>query len=325
MNQYGIFCSSEMQKVYELSKKFASFPTTVLIEGETGVGKEVIANLIHNSSPRANMPFLKVNCGAIPESLLDSELFGYERGAFTGANSRGSVGLFESADRGSLLLDEIGELSPLLQVKLLRVLQEREVRKIGSSWSKPIDVRIITCTNKNLWDAVKCDTFRMDLFYRLSIATVSIPPLRQRKDDILPLLEHFLQEFNELYGMEKSFDESSLNVILNHKFPGNVRELRNIVEVSYITAEKDIITVDDLPKYLVEALNSSLKFIDCDVSENMPSLPKLVESFEKEIISNALQSASSIRRAASMLGISNATLLRRIKLYNLEELAYSNS
>ena len=321
MNQYGVFCSHKMKKIFKLAKKYAPFPTTVLIEGETGVGKEVIANLIHNSSPRANMPFIKVNCGAIPESLLDSELFGYEGGAFTGANSRGSKGLFESADKGTLLLDEVDALSPMFQIKLLRVLQEREVRKIGSSWSKPIDVRIIACTNNNLWDAVKRNTFRKDLFYRLSIATITIPPLRERKDDILPLLEHFLQEFNESYGVKKSFDEYSLNLILNHNFPGNVRELRNIVEASYITAEKDIITISDLPKYL----DSSSKSTNCDVNENMSTLPELVKAYEKEIISNALRSTDSIRRAADMLGISNATLLRRIKSYNLEKLAYKNA
>jgi len=236
MDQNVIFNSKVMKEIYDHAKN----PTTVLICGETGVGKEVIANLIHKSSPRANMPFIKINCGAIPESLLESELFGYERGAFTGANREGSPGLFESAHKGSLLLDEIGELSHTLQVKLLRVLQEREIRRIGGSWSKAIDVRIIASTNKNLWDAVNKGSFRMDLFYRLNLLTIKIPPLRERRDDILPLLEYFLQQLSIDYKCKKKFDKNSLSIIKNHNFYGNVRELRNIVEAAYIMKLKPI-------------------------------------------------------------------------------------
>lgn len=319
MDQQGVFYSDEIKKIYELAKRYAAFKTTVLIKGETGVGKEVIARLIHKYSKRANMPFLTVNCGAINESLLDSELFGYESGAFTGASTKGSIGLFESAHKGTLLLDEIGELSPLLQVKLLRVLQEHEVRRIGGSWSKSIDVRIIACTNADIWDSVKKGTFRKDLYYRLNVASISVPPLRERKADILPLLEHFLQELSKMYDIEKTFDKSALYLINNYKFDGNVRELRNIVESSYITAEKNIITINDLPKYLVDSINTSSYNIKCVADKNITSLPDILGAYEKEILKNALAHSESIRKAAKILGISNATLLRRIKLYNLED------
>lgn len=315
MDQQGVFYSQEMKEIYELAKRYAVFKTTVLINGETGVGKEVIARLIHRYSQRANMPFLTINCGAIPESLLDSELFGYESCAFTGASSKGSAGLFESAHKGTLLLDEVGELSPLLQVKLLRVLQESEVRRIGGSWSKSIDVRIIACTNADLWNCVKNGNFRKDLFFRLNVATITIPPLHERKEDIPPLLEYFLHEFCKLYGVEKTFDKSALYMITNHKFDGNVRELRNIVESSYITAEKDFITISDLPKYIVDSVS---KHIEYETDKTTTSLPEMLSTYEKEIITNALSYSNSIRRAATTLGISNSTLLRRIKLYNLE-------
>lgn len=314
MDQQGVFCSQEMKEIYELAKRYASFKTTILIKGETGVGKEVIARLIHRYSKRSSMPFLTINCGAIPESLLDSELFGYESGAFTGASSKGSVGLFESAHKGTLLLDEVGELSPLLQVKLLRVLQESEVRRIGGSWSKSIDVRIIACTNADLCDSVKNGNFRKDLFFRLNVATITIPPLHERKADILPLLEYFLHEFCKLYGIEKTFDKSALHLITNHKFEGNVRELKNIVESSYITAKNNIITISDLPKYVVDSVPKH----EYETDRKTTSLPEMLNTYEKEIIINALAYSNSIRKAAVMLGVSNSTLLRKIKLYNLE-------
>lgn len=323
MNQYGVFNSQEMQNIYKLAKRYALFPTTVLIEGETGVGKEIIANLIHKSSPRSNKPFIKVNCGAIPESLIESELFGYESGSFTGAKPKGNAGLFESAHEGSLLLDEVGELSKSLQVKLLRVLQEHEVRRIGGSWSKSIDVRIIACTNSNLLDSVKCGKFRKDLFYRFNVAKISIPPLRERKKDILPLAEYFLEEFCERYKFDKFFNKAALKLIYNHEFEGNVRELKNIVESAYITAEKNEITVNDLPKNLIDS-KPVLNNINCEISEDMTSLPDILNMYEKKIITEALSTTSSIRSAARMLGISNSTLLRRIKSYELEGILNEN-
>lgn len=186
-----VFYSEKMKEIHELAKQYASFSTSVMIQGETGVGKEVIANTIHKYSPKSNMPFIKVNCGAISESPVDSKLFGYGNDAFTGNSSKGKIGIFESAYNGSLLLDDVDDLSPILQAKLLRVLQEQEVKKAGTSWSKSVDVRIITCTNVDIVNQVKTNKFRKDLFYRLNVANIEIPPLRERKEDIIPLLECF--------------------------------------------------------------------------------------------------------------------------------------
>jgi len=318
MDQNGIFYSKTMKAIYEKTKKIASYPTSILISGETGVGKEVVANLIHKSSPRANMPFIKINCGAIPESLLESELFGYERGAFTGANREGNIGIFESAHKGSLLLDEIGELSNSMQVKLLRVLQDREIRRVGGSWSKAIDVRVIASTNKNLSENINKGSFRMDLFYRLNAFTIEIPPLRERREDILPLLEYFLQQLFADYGIKKEFDSNSLSIIKNHNFYGNVRELRNIVEVAYINSDQEVITSDSLPDYLRNFSYPLQDYSSCSIEKNNQSLPSLLDSIEKEVIIKALRSNSSIRKAAAQLGISNATILRKIKYYKLE-------
>ncbi len=309
MNQDVVFCSQEMEEVYEMARQYAQYSTTIMIIGETGVGKEIVANTIHKYSPRSNMPFIKINCTAIPESLLDSELFGYEGGAFTGASTKGRIGIFESAHKGSLLLDEVGELSSLLQTKLLRVLQEHEVRRVGGSWSKSVDVRIIACTNANMVDYVKTGQFRKDLFYRLNIATIEIPPLRERKADILLLLEHFLHEYCNKYNFRRVFNEDALLVILGHDFPGNVRELKNIVESSYITAKNDIIAVDSLPKYLI------------NTNENGLSLSEQLCKYEKIIISNTLSCTDSVHEAAHILNTSYSTLIRRIEKYNLKNVA----
>lgn len=317
MNQNVIFVSQTMNKIYNTVKKIAPFPTTVLIEGETGVGKEVIADLIHQSSPRANWPFIKVNCAAIPESLLESELFGYERGAFTGANREGSLGLFESAHKGSLLLDEVGQMSQSLQVKLLRVLQDHEIRHVGGSWSKSIDVRILACTNDDLMEQVKKGNFRMDLYYRLNVINIKIPPLRDRRDDIIPLIEYFLDYFFSQYGYKKKFDKKSLSVILNCYFSGNIRELRNIVESSYINSDNENICFDSLPEYIRNCTTTFPQtFPDKDI-EGI-SLPQLLDKIERQEIIKAVSSSDSIRKSATLLGISNATMLRRIKYYGLK-------
>lgn len=306
-----VFYSEKMKEIHELAKQYAPFSTSVMIQGETGVGKEVIANTIHKYSPKSNMPFIKVNCGAISESLADSELLGYENDTLTGNGSKGKVGIFESAYNGSLLLDEVGELSPILQAKLLRALQEQEVKKPGISWSKSVDVRIITCTNLDIVNQVKSNKFRKDLFYRLNVANIEIPPLRERKEDIMPLLECFLGELINRYNIKKSFSENALFNIYNHKFEGNVRELKNIVESSYITAKNEVITLDDLPRYLIDTK---------DASKSSSFLSDRLDKYEKEIISNALLCTSSIRSAASLLGLSNATLLRRIEKYDLRDI-----
>jgi transcriptional regulator with PAS, ATPase and Fis domain len=307
MNDIGISLSKLMNDVRELAAKIAVFPTTVLIEGETGSGKEIMANFIHEKSQRANMPFIKINCGAIPESLIESELFGYERGAFTGAKKEGNPGLFEQAHRGTLLLDEIGELSQSMQVKLLRVLQDREVRRIGGSWSKTIDVRIITSTNKDLKLLVDKGMFREDLFYRLNVVTLLIPPLRKRRDDIKPLLDYYLELYCNEFNLNKCFTDEVFALLTIYDYPGNVRELRNIVEYACISSNENKITLKDLPNYIFEEKKTTT------------SLTDIVESAEYKAIKETLESENSIRKAAKVLQISNATLLRKMKKYNLEK------
>ncbi|GAX90062.1 sigma-54 interaction domain-containing protein [Effusibacillus lacus] len=305
MDNQVIVKSSAMQTLFHQAKRIASFPSTVLIEGETGSGKEVVAELIHQQSPRSNMPFIKINCGAIPESLLESELFGYERGAFTGAKREGNPGLFELADKGTLLLDEIGELPFPLQAKLLRVLQEREIRRVGGSWSKPVDVRIIASTNQNLHKMVEQGRFREDLYYRLHVAYIFVPPLRKRREDILPLLEYYLEKICREFQIVRRFTSETLELLLNHSYPGNVRELRNLVEGLCVSTEGEWITPDVLPAYLHKQ------------HEYPDSLQAQIDETERRVIQQALQKQGSVRKAAKMLQISHATLLRKMQKHGI--------
>lgn len=309
INDIGISKSESMNSLRELAARIAKFPSTVLIEGETGVGKEIMANWIHYNSSRKDMPFIKINCGAIPEGLLESELFGYERGAFTGAKREGNAGIFEQAHKGTLLLDEIGELSPSMQVKLLRVIQDREVRRVGGSWSKTIDVRIIAATNENLNKLIEKERFRKDLYYRLKVAHIVIPPLRERRDDIEPLLKYFLDMYNKEFGMDKYFNDKAIVFLLNYNYSGNIRELRNIVESSYIISKTKEITLNDLPKYVLEHTAEATN----------TTLADIVSEAEKNAIKIALKSEDSIRKAAKLLNISNATILRKMKKYELDK------
>lgn len=234
--------SDEMQHVVNLALTAAQYGSRVLIQGETGTGKEIIAKIIYKNSARRNAPFIAVNCSAIPESLLESELFGYEKGAFTGASERGRKGYFELANKGVLFLDEIGDMPLSFQAKLLRVLQENEVMRIGGKEMIPIDVQVIAASNKSLADKVAAGEFRSDLFYRLNTFPILIPPLRARKRDIVPLIYMFVESFNSKYKTNKMFSLSSLNVLQRYEWPGNVRELENLVERIILTSKEDIIT-----------------------------------------------------------------------------------
>lgn len=229
-----------------LANRVASMDTTVILLGETGVGKEVMARYIFQHSHRAKNSFIKVNCGAIPENLIESELFGYEGGAFTGANKNGKIGLFELANKGTLFLDEIGELPKDMQVKLLRVLQEQEILRVGGTKTVKIDVRIIAATNRNLEEMVKDGTFREDLYYRLTVFPISIPPLRMRKKDIIPLALSFLEKLNQKYQLKKYFTDLSMQLLHEYDWPGNIRELKNIVERAIIISPSDAIKPEDL-------------------------------------------------------------------------------
>ena len=302
--------SSVMLELFERTKRIAQFPSTVLIEGETGVGKEVFATLLHQNSPRTDRPFIKINCGAIPETLLESELFGYERGAFTGAKNEGSPGLFELADKGTLLLDEVGELSPSMQVKLLRVLQEREIRRVGGSWSKTIDVRVIASTNCDLKQLVNEHVFREDLYYRLNVARLYIPPLREHREDIGPLLDYYLDKICNEFQITRFFEDEARSLLLNHHYPGNIRELRNLIEGLCVTSEAEIISSNSV-KVFLHSQRETNRF-------ETHSLQDRLDQLEKTIILEALQSEVSIRKAAKLLDISHATLLRKMKKYKIQ-------
>jgi len=301
--------SNIMKNILKTARRVAPHSTTVLITGETGVGKEELASYIQQNSSRSTQPFVKVNCGAIPESLMESELFGYEQGAFTGARKEGSVGLFEAANHGTILLDEISELPLKAQSKLLRTLQECEVRRVGGTWSKIIDVRIIAITNQNLQRLTETKKFRKDLFYRLSVVTINVPPLRERREEINPLIDHFLNLFWQKYGIKKSFSVEAIKKLKIYNWPGNIRELKNIVEQLVVTLDEQVIKPEHLPSYIKQ--NKVPKGI-----EFLP-LKKVVEDAERRAIKVALSQCGSSREAAVLLDINYATLMRKIKRLNI--------
>ncbi|MCP4401415.1 MAG: sigma-54-dependent Fis family transcriptional regulator [bacterium] len=299
--------SPAMLRVANLLEQVAPTPTTVLISGESGTGKEVVARTIHRLSPRKHKRFMAINVSAVPENLLESELFGHEKGAFTGADSR-KLGLFEEASSGTLFLDEIGEMPIHLQVKLLRVLQEREVQRLGSTKSIPIDVRILAATNKDLEEQIRKGLFREDLFYRLNIVRIVVPPLRERKEDIPVLAGHFLKKSGQKLGKSvNAFETEALRALQNYSFPGNVRELENLVERALIFAETGDIRLKDL-----------------DLSPKIPTnrmKPGTLEEAQKQIVVETLRRWEGNRtRAAKELGIDRKTLLNKIKDYGLVDL-----
>lgn len=310
-NQQIIINSVRLREVFDVAMRIAKYPTTVLIEGESGVGKEVFANFIHQNSPRANMPYIKINCASIPETLLESELFGYERGAFTGAKREGNPGLFELADKGTLLLDEVSELNHSMQAKLLRVLQDREVRRIGGSWSKVIDVRIIASTNQNLRELVVQRKFREDLYYRLNVAYLHIPPLRERQDDIPALLTHYINQISSELGISCNLSVEVTEVLKQYKFPGNVRELRNLIEGLCVSSEQGSISLNALPSYIIRPPNQKT-ITDLSLSAQ-------TAHFEKQVIVQLLEEEKSIRSAAKKLNISHSTLIRKMQKYGISD------
>ena len=296
--------SPAFTRVIELATRIARFESSVLITGESGVGKEVVARLIHNRSPRAKGPFLAINCGALPETLLDSELFGHKAGAFTGAVSD-HAGLFESAAGGSLFLDEVGEVSHATQVKLLRVLQEREIRRVGESRNRPIDVRVLAATNRNLEVSMAEGSFREDLYYRLRVVEVAIPPLRERKEDILPLARFFVERFKtrlKLPSLRLSAD--SIGYLTSYPWPGNVRELENAIEHAAILSRDGRLTPDFFPPGIIHRA----------ARPGRTSGKLSLHDVEREHIEQVLrQTGGKLREAAAILGISTATLWRRRK------------
>ena len=314
-----IYCSPKMEQIINQAKKIADFSSNVLISGESGVGKEVIAQAIHQLGNRSSKPFLKLNCGAIPETLLESELFGYTKGAFTGADKNGKEGYFKRADQGILFLDEIGEMPLHLQVKLLRVLQEQEVIPIGSTVPTKINVQIIAATNKSLEKMVEAGTFREDLFYRLNVIPLQVPPLRERMEDVPVLAFHFLQQLNEKYNRNYHLTPDALNLLEFYAWPGNVRELQNMIERLVVSADEPVIDAEFVSKFLTPGydFNKSKPVI----TRVLP-LQEALHSVEEQLILLAMKQYKTTTKAAKALGISQSSVSRKFqKIMNEKEVA----
>ncbi len=312
--QDGIIANSPaMFNVVQMAERLASFDTSVLITGESGSGKGIIAKLLHDSGVRKDKPFIQINCGAIPENLLESELFGYEAGAFTGSRKEGKIGLFEAARDGTVFLDEIAELSLSLQVKLLQVIQEKAIQRVGGIKSIPVDMRIISATNRNLDEMVKKGKFREDLFYRLNVVPINVPALRDRPEDIVPLIRSFLFQQNEKLNENKTMDTAVMSVLLKYHWPGNVRELENIIERLVITTKESVIGLDNLPGYIFEHARRP-----GEISYTRGGkLQDVLDAVEKQILSDAKEKHRTTREIAKALGISQPSVVRKMAKHNL--------
>lgn len=306
--------SPSMQRVVDLSLKVSQVDSTLLITGESGVGKEVIANLIHSRGPRKNGPMIKVNCASIPDTLLESELFGYNKGAFTGANKEGKPGMAELAHGGTLFLDEIGELPLLLQSKLLRVIQDKEVVRLGGTRPIKIDARIIAATNKSLFTMVAEGKFREDLYYRLNVVPIFIEPLRERKEDIPPLIVSFVNKYNERYKLNKRFTTEALEALVEYRWPGNVRELENVIERLIVMVSEDIIDIKHLPGIIKEGAFTKQGI---SVSNILP-LKDAIKKTEEILITSALREHKTTRGAAKALKVNQSTVVRKAQKYGIK-------
>jgi len=295
--------SPKMLKIIELVKTVAPTSATVLITGETGAGKEVVARAIHHQSQRRNKPFIATSCAALPESLLESELFGHEKGSFTGAIER-KKGKFEAGDKGTLFLDEIGEINANTQIHLLRALEEKKITRVGSNEEIDVDARVITATNRDLKTLVKQGQFREDLYYRLKVVTINLPPLKERKEDILPLAEHFLKKYVEENNKDDNiFSPEVIKFMLHYSWPGNVRELENMIEHGVILSKNNVITMAELPQ---------------DIIHPTPAEEKTIEAVTRNHILNVLEETKgNISKAAEILGVRRMTLYNKLKKYNV--------
>ncbi len=310
----GIVGSSKVMKdVIDVITKVAPSPATILILGESGTGKELVARAIHYNSPRRAKPFTAVNCAAIPETLLESELFGYEPGAFTGALAR-KVGLFEATSSGTMFLDEVGDLPAMTQSKILRVLQEKEVRRVGGREAIKVDVRMIAATNKDLEKEMKNGRFREDLYYRLRVVTIELPPLRERREDIPELVRHFLGRYNHEFGKRiREVDETAMRALLEYHWPGNVRQVESVIERAVLMCDSDTIRLKDIKSEL--RLSRQIGMFDIDV----PDEGIVFEEFEKELLKKAMSKANNVAaKAARLLGMSYKTFWYRWEKFGLE-------
>lgn len=310
-----IMQSKKMQEVMDIVKKVAEVDSNVLVTGESGVGKDIVVQYIHKLSHREQGGLIKINCGAIPPTLLESELFGYEPGAFTGARSKGKMGLFELAHEGTLFLDEIGEMNLGMQVKLLRAIQEKEITRVGGTETIKIDVRIVAATNRNLRKMMSEGKFREDLFYRLNVINISVPPLRERREDINPLLLFNLDKFNKKYNKSKYFAEETANILNEYSWPGNIRELENLVENLVVLVQSDKI----LPAHLPESIFSKTQSQEEILVKGIMPLKKAVEMVEYQIINNAKQKYNTTRQMAKILGVDQSTIVRKMQKYCISD------
>ena len=312
--------SDVMRQVCERVFKVARTDTNVLLTGPSGSGKEVVAKMIHKMSERKKCAFVQINCGAIPETLLESELFGYNQGAFTGANKQGKVGLMEMANNGTILLDEIGDLPLALQVKLLRAIQERVIYRIGSTSPIQLDVRIIAATNKNLEQMVSDGTFREDLYYRLNVIPIDVPPLKERREDILPLAFHFLERYNKKHETYKTLSMEVCALLEEYEWPGNVRELENLVERMVVISDSKILTVQCLPQHIQAKCQSEVTINNNEFMNGNEIIPlkQVREKVEREVIKNALRIYGSTRKAAKVLSVDHSTIVRKMNQLDIK-------
>ncbi|MBN8199865.1 sigma 54-interacting transcriptional regulator [Bacillus sp. NTK034] len=299
--------SPQMKQLLNLVPKISKADSPVLLLGESGTGKEVLARLIHETSHGGDSPFIKVNCGAIPGDLLESELFGYVKGAFTGANEKGKPGLIEIAENGSLFLDEVGELPLKLQVKLLRVIQDFEVTRLGSTKPKKVSFRLICATNRPLKEMMEKGEFREDLFYRINVLPITLPPLRERKEDIIPLIIKTTDKLSSRYGTLKTISPDVIKILESYQWPGNIRELENVIERIFIMTDESTIQVKDLPANIAAD----------KVSKDANTLKEKMQILERDIIEDMLKQSSSLREAAKKLGVDASTLTRKCQRYGI--------
>ncbi|MED1420624.1 sigma-54 interaction domain-containing protein [Bacillus smithii] len=318
-----ILKSKAIQQIWQLIKRVAKTDASVVFLGESGVGKTHFARALHQASERANEAFIDVNCSAIPESLFESEMFGYEPGSFTGASKKGKTGIIELADQGTLFLDEIGEIPLSMQSKLLKVIQDKEVIRIGGVRPKKVDFRLITSTNQNLSEMIKHGSFRQDLFYRLSVISITIPPLRERKEDIAMLAYYYLQKFNEKYRMRKSLHPATIDKLIHYHWPGNVRELQNTMERLVITSETNIIHPDNLPSDI--QMDRTQK-TDSLLLKNMKgkTLREAMEEVEILWLRRAVKQCKTTYEMAEFLGISQSNVVRKLKKYRIKAKPYQH-
>lgn len=308
--------SEKMRNIVQMALRIAEVDTSILISGETGVGKGLLAKIIHNNSLRSEKTFLKINCGAIPETLLESELFGYIKGAFTGARPDGKPGLFEVAEGGTIFLDEIGELPLNLQVKLLDVLEERQATRLGSTKPYNVDVRIIAATNKDLKKMVNQKKFREDLFYRLMVVPIHIPPLRERKEDIFPLINFFLENFNRSLKRKKRILRDALDFLIVYSYPGNIRELKNLIERLVVVSESDLIGMENIPLSLLGKESSYHLPKGCNM---ILDLNRFLRNIECSLITEAIKQCGTTYKAAKYLGINQSTVVRKSQKYGINK------